>query len=382
MQVGVIKEIKDKENRVALTPEGAKALSDVGHQVRVQADAGAGSGFSDVEYLAAGAQVVSVDSAWAADLVLKVKEPMPVEYPYLNGQIVFTYFHLAGIDKTLTEALLQNSVTALAYETVEDAQGRLPLLTPMSAVAGHMASTIGSYYLARFNQGNGVLLSTILGQQYGKVLIIGDGVVGRHAAKAATALGADVFICGRHDERVSALRQEISPSLNFVLSSRDNIQQHLIDTDLLVGAVLVPGARAPQVVSNKMVQKMQTGSVIVDVSIDQGGCIETSRPTSHSEPVFEKHGVIHYCVTNMPGAYPRTSTLALTAATLPYVLLLANRDLQALIEDDGFAKGVNTCCGHVTNKAIADVLGLTHAFVPFSELTEQVGCHSRRPVTQ
>ncbi len=371
MQIGVIREIKDKENRVALTPKGAKALTEAGHQVHVQTDAGVGSGFSDADYLAAGAETVPLDDAWASELVLKVKEPLPTEYPYLNGQIFFTYFHLAGADKSLTETLLQNRVTAVAYETVEDARGALPLLKPMSAVAGHMATTIGSYYLAKFNRGKGILLSTILDQQYGKVLIIGDGVVGRYAAKAAAALGAQVFICGRHSERLPTLQQEISPTLNFVLSSPDNIRQHLVDTDLLIGAVLLPGARAPYLVTDDMVREMQAGSVIVDVSIDQGGCIETSRPTSHSEPVFEKHDVIHYCVTNMPGAYPRTSTLALTTATLPYALRLAKKGLQAFVEDEGFAKGVNTYLGHLTYKPVAEALGLTNTYSPFSELAKK-----------
>jgi len=370
MQIGVIREIKDKENRVAVTPEGTQALTGSGHQVAVEKDAGVGSGFSDADYRAAGAEIVSVDRAWASELVVKVKEPMPVEYPFLNGQIVFTYFHLAGVDKSLTEALLKTGVTAVAYETVEGAQGNLPLLEPMSAVAGHLAATIGSYYLARFNRGKGVLLSTILHRKYGKVLIIGDGVVGRYAAKAAAALGAEVFICGRHSERAPALREEISPALNFVLSSKENIREHLVDTDLLIGAVLVPGARAPYLVSESMVGEMQAGSVIVDVSIDQGGCVETSRPTSHSEPVYVTHDVIHYCVTNMPGAYPRTSTLALTAATLPYTLRLANTGLQALIEDEGFAKGVNTYSGHVTYEPVAEALGLSNAYASFSELVK------------
>jgi len=368
MKIGVVKEIKDKENRVALTPEGAKALVEAGHQVRVQTGAGSGSGFDDPDYVTAGAEIVSAEAGWDSELVLKVKEPLPVEYAYLNEQIIFTYFHLAGVDKSLTEALLKNRVTAVAYETVEDADGALPLLRPMSAVAGHMAATIGSYYLARFNRGKGVLLSTILDRKYGKVLIIGDGVVGRHAAKAAAALGSEVFICGRHSDRAPALQRDISPALNFLLSSPDNIRRHLVDTDLLIGAVLVPGARAPGVVSDAMVRGMQAGSVIVDVSIDQGGCIETSRPTSHSEPVFEKHGVIHYCVTNMPGAYPKTSTLALTTATLPYALRLADKGAQAFTEDKGFAKGVNTCRGYVTYEPVANVLGLTDSYVPFSEL--------------
>jgi alanine dehydrogenase len=370
VQVGVIREIKDKENRVALTPQGAMALTEAGHQVQVQENAGAGSGFSDADYRAAGAEIVPVDKAWASELVMKVKEPLPVEYRYLDDQIIFTYFHLAGVDKSLTEALLQTRVTAVAYETVEDADHALPLLQPMSAVAGHMAATIGSYYLARFNRGKGILLSRILGQQYGKVLIIGDGVVGRHAAKAATALGADVYICGRHADRIPVLQRDVSPALNFVLSSPDNIRQHLADTDLLIGAVLVPGARAPYLVTEDMVREMQAGSVIIDVSIDQGGCVETSRPTSHSEPVFEKHDVIHYCVTNMPGAYPRTSTLALTTATLPYALRLANERSQALIEDEGFAKGVNTWRGHLTYEPVAQELDLGNAYSPLSALLE------------
>jgi len=368
MQIGVIREIKDKENRVALTPTGTKRLSEAGHQIVVQTDAGAGSGFRNPDYLAAGAEIVSADEAWASQLVLKVKEPLPSEYRYLNGQIVFTYFHLAGVDKSLTDALLQNHVTAVAYETVEDADGALPLLKPMSAVAGHMAATIGSYYLAKFNRGKGMLLSRILDQQYGKVLIVGDGIVGQYAAKASAALGAQVFICGRHSERVPSLRQQISPALNFVLSSPDNIRKHLVDTDLLIGAVLIPGARAPFLVTDDMVREMQAGSVIIDVSIDQGGCIETSRPTSHSEPVFEKHGVIHYCVTNMPGAYPRTSTLALTTATLPYALRLAEKGLQAFAEDEGFAKGVNTCRGYLTYQSVAEVFGLTNKYSPIAKL--------------
>ncbi len=368
MQVGVIKEIKDKENRVALTPEGAKALTRAGHRVRVQKEAGARSGFADADYQAAGAESVTVDKAWASELVLKVKEPLPSEYSHLDRQLIFTYFHLAGVDESLTLALLENRVTAVAYETVEDASGALPLLKPMSAVAGHMAATIGSYYLARFNRGKGVLLGTILDRKYGKVLIVGDGVVGRHAAKAAVGLGADTFICGRHSDRVPELQQEISPHLNFVLSAPDNIRQHLADTDVLIGAVLVTGARAPYVVTDDMVREMQPGSVIIDVSIDQGGCIETSRPTSHSEPVFEQHGVIHYCVTNMPGAYPRTSTIALTSATLPYVLRLAESGLQSFVEDPGFARGVNTHAGRLTFAPVAEALGLSDTYSPFSEL--------------
>jgi alanine dehydrogenase len=365
---GVITEIKDKENRVALTPQGTKTLTDAGHEVLVQTGAGTGSGFSTSDYQSAGAKIVEVDEAWASELVLKVKEPMPVEYEYLDGQMVFTYFHLAGVEKSLTETLLQKKVTAVAYETVEDADGALPLLKPMSAVAGHMAATIGSYYLARFNHGKGILLSKILDEQYGKVLIIGDGVVGRHAGKAAAALGAEVYVCGKYEDRVPGLKQDISPDLNFVLSTPENIHEHVKDTDLLIGAVLLHGARAPFLVTDNMVRDMQAGSVIVDVSIDQGGCVETSQPTSHSDPVFEMHDVIHYCVTNMPGAYPRTSTLALTTATLPYALRLANEGPQAFLEDEGFAKGVNTYRGQLTYKPVADALGMGSAYSPLSQL--------------
>ncbi len=368
MRIGVITEIKDKENRVALTPQGAKTLTDAGHEVSVQSGAGAGSGFSTAEYQSAGAKIVEADEAWACELVLKVKEPMPVEYEYLDGQMVFTYFHLAGVEKSLAETLLQKQVTAIAYETVEDTAGALPLLKPMSAVAGHMAATIGSYYLARFNHGKGILLGEIFGEQYGKVFIIGDGVVGRHAAKAAAALGARVYICGLFEDRVAELKQDISPDLNFVLSTPENIHEHVKDTDLLIGAVLLHGARAPFLVSADMVRDMQAGSVIVDVSIDQGGCVETSQPTSHSDPVFEMHDVIHYCVTNMPGAYPRTSTLALTAATLPYALRLANQGAQAFVEDAGFAKGVNTYKGQLTCKPVANALGMSGAYSPLSAL--------------
>jgi alanine dehydrogenase len=368
MKVGVLKELKDKEHRVALTPVGAKTLHQAGHTVLVQAGAGLGAGFSDTQYLAAGARIVPVEQAWDAELVLKVKEPLASEYHYLKEQILFTYFHLAGVPKALTEALLGQHTTAIAYETVEDAQGTLPLLAPMSAIAGNMAITIGSYYLARFNNGKGIQLGTILGTRYGKVVIIGDGVVGRHAAKTADGMGANVLLFGRQRDRATQLTQNISPHLRFFESTPDTIADQLAAADLVVGAVLVRGAKAPYVVTEAMVQRMQPGSVIVDVSIDQGGCIATSRPTSHSAPVFETHGVIHYCVTNMPGAYPRTSTLALTAATFPYVLQLAQQGLDALRADPGFGKGVNTYKGAVTSKPVAEALCLLSQFREFSTL--------------
>jgi alanine dehydrogenase len=368
MQVGVVKEIKDKEHRVALTPAGAEALYDAGHRVVVQAGAGEGSGFTDAQYGDAGACLGSAQESWDSDLVVKVKEPLVAEYPFLKRQILFTYLHLAGVTSTLTEALLTQQTTAVAYETVEDAHGRLPLLAPMSAVAGNMAIMIGSYYLAKFNHGKGMQLGTVLGRRYGKVVIIGDGVVGRHAAKTAIGIGAQVFLAGRHPDRASQLQHDISPDLCFFASTAELVAHHLEDADLVVGGVLLRGAKAPYVVTEAMVRRMQPGSVIVDVSIDQGGCVETARPTSHSEPVFEQHGIIHYCVTNMPGAYPRTSTMALTTATLPYILQLAQHGLQALHDDPGFRKGVNTHAGYVTSQPVADALGLQSKFREFSAL--------------
>ncbi len=366
MKVGVLKEIKEKENRVALTPAGTRMLVQQGHSVLVETGAGTGSGFDDDAYRQAGAQLVSSESAWDTELVLKVKEPLEKEYRQLREQMLFTYFHLSGVTPTLTEALLEHKTTAVAYETVEDEAGKLPLLAPMSAVAGNMAVTMGNYYLAHFNHGKGMLLARLFGERYGKAVIIGDGVVGRHSARAAVAMGAEVFIAGRHEDRVPDLQKEISPDIQFVLSTPDNIATELRDADLVIGAVLRRGARAPHIVTEAMVQAMQPGSVIVDVSIDQGGCVETSHPTTHSEPVYEKHGVIHYCVANMPGAYPRLSTMALTKATLPYALKLANHGLQALRTDPGFGKGVNTHAGYVTCRAVAEAIGLTDRLREFS----------------
>lgn len=368
MKIGAVKEIKDKENRIALTPSGARTLVEAGHTVLIEGGAGRGSGFPDQEFTGAGCEMVSVSTAWDTDMVIKVKEPVESEFKYLKDQIVFTYFHLAGVTKTLTEALLKKKTTAIAYETIEDDGGKLPLLAPMSAVAGNMAVSVGSYYLAKFNQGNGVQLGSVLGTRYGKVVVLGDGVVGRHAAMTADGMGANVFIFGRHEDRVPQLKKEISENMRFVLSTRENISAHLEDADLVVGAVLLRGAKAPYLVTEEMVKGMQPGSVIADVSIDQGGCIETARPTSHSDPVFEKHGVIHYCVTNMPGAYPRTSTIALTSATLPYAVKLANKELSALREDGGFAKGLNTYKGYVTCKPVAESLNLMSQFKEFSQV--------------
>jgi alanine dehydrogenase len=364
MRIGVPKETKDNESRVGLTPNGVAALRGRGHEVVVERGAGSGCGFDDAGYASAGATLGDAAQAWDRDLVIKVKEPLEREYPRLRGQIVFTYFHLAGAPPQLTEALLVSRTTAIAYETIEDARGRLPLLAPMSAVAGAMAPLVGAYYLAKVNGGRGTLLATVLGGAHGKVVIVGDGVVGRHACDSARGLGATVVVLGLSPQRANEF-ERLGSRVRYLPSTPENLLRELPDTDLLIGGVLRHGARAPHVVTEEMVKRMPAGSVIVDVSIDQGGCVETSRPTSHSHPVFVVHGVTHYCVTNMPGAYPRTSTLALTEATLPYALTLADRGIAAPAEDPGLAKGVNTHAGRVTYRAVADALGLAELYTDF-----------------
>ena len=371
MRIGVPREIKTEEYRVALTPAGARALTGAGHQVIVEQGAGEGSGFSDREYGEAGAVLGSVHDAWSAELVLKVKEPQPEEYAYLCGQIVFTYFHLAAAPRRLLEVLLQTRTTAVAYETLEDDQGRLPLLAPMSGVAGNMATLMGAYYLARFNGGRGTLPANVLERGYGRMLIVGDGVVGQHAAHRACAMGTEVVMAGMDPVRGEALRERYGECFRFIVSSQETIAREVTAADVVVGAVLVRGARAPHVVTEAMVKSMPKGSVVVDVSIDQGGCVETSRPTTHADPVFTVHGVIHYCVANMPGAYPRTSTIALTRATLPYALKLATGGLGALGRDRGVAKAVNTFNGWITCPPVAEYWRMEDRFRPFSVLLEQ-----------
>jgi len=362
MQIGVPKEIKDRENRVALTPAGAAALTRAGHEVVVEGGAGSGSGVSDGDYAKAGARLATAEDAWGAELVVKVKEPLEEEYSFLRGQLVFTYFHLAGVTPKLSKALLETRTTAIAYETIEDATGGLPLLAPMSAVAGNMSITIGNYYLAAFNAGRGMLLGRVFDQSFGKVLVIGDGVVGRHAARTAAALGAEVAVAGRHRDRLPELRRAISEHLHFVQSEPHSVDARAAESDLVVGAVLLRGARAPYVMTRAGVAGMQAGSVIVDVSIDQGGCIETARPTSHSHPTYVEYGVTHYCVTNMPGAYPRAATIALTTATIPYVERLADRGLAALKDDPGFAKGLNVHRGYIGCRPVAEALHKLDAY--------------------
>ncbi len=368
MRIGVVKEIKNQEYRVALMPDQVQQLAKSEHQVYVEKNAGLGSGFSDNKYHEAGAEICDTNKAWASDLVVKVKEPLVQEYQMLQGQLVFTYFHLAGVDPQLTQTLLNSKTTALAYESLEDEDGRLPLLAPMSAVAGNMATQMGSYHLAKSQGGKGTQLGQILGAGYGKVLVIGDGVVGQHAARVACALGAEVTIAGLFPERLDTLRQQISPKLQFIQSNAESISAAIVEMDLVIGAVLCHGQKAPYVVSEFMVKTMQPGSVIVDVSIDQGGCIETSRPTTHDDPTFVLHDVIHYCVTNMPGAFPRTSTVALTTATWPYIEQLADGGLDAIRTEPAFQTALNTFNGYVCNKAVADSLKLNARYRTLNEL--------------
>ncbi len=363
MKIGMPKETKDNENRVGLVPAGVAVLRAAGHEVVVERGAGLGCGFADTDYVASGASLGTADDAWHQSLVVKVKEPLESEYRRLRGQVVFTYFHLAGAPAALTSALLDSGTTAIAYETVEDVSGHLPLLAPMSAIAGGMAPLMGAYYLAKFTGGRGTLLGTVLGAGHGEVAVIGDGVVGRHACDVASALGARVTVFGLAPQRAADFERR--SNVRYSLSTPDGIAARLRESDLVIGAVLRAGARAPHVVTEAMVATMPQGSVIVDVSIDQGGCVATSRPTSHSAPVFVAHGVTHYCVTNMPGAYPRTATLALTAVTLPYVLRLAGGGLSAVAADPGFAKGVNTHAGRLRNAAVADALHLEPVYEPW-----------------
>ena len=364
MKIGVPKETKDKENRVALTPAGAGQLISQGHQVFIEDNAGLGSGFTNDEYISRGAEIVTTKDAWDRELVLKIKEPLETEYQYLKDNILFTYLHLAGVPPSLTDALLKAGTTAIAYETVENEKGKLPLLAPMSAVAGNIAANVGGYYLAKFNGGKGMQLGKVMGTHFGKAMVIGNGIVGQHAAHVLQCMGTRVFIFGRGRSSFDAMQYADPTSMEYVTSTPGSIAEHIVDTDLVVGAVLLAGARAPHVVTEAMVRTMQPGSVIVDVSIDQGGCIETSRPTSHSEPVYTVHDVIHYCVTNMPGAYPRTSTIALTNATLPYIRKLVDSGLHALKSDPGFAKGLNTHKGVITSQVVADALGYGNLYKP------------------
>ncbi len=365
MVIGIPKEIKDNEYRVAIVPSGVRELKEAGHRVLVETNAGAGSSIDDSEYKAAGAEITaSAQEVWKeSDLVIKVKEPRPEEYKYLReGLIVFTFFHLAA-DKALAGELIKKGTTAIAYETVELGDGSLPILTPMSEVAGRLAVQVGAHHLMKAYGGEGVLLSGVPGVRRGTVAIIGAGVVGVNAAKIAVGLGAEVILLDTRVERFRYLDDIFGNTINTVISNSYNIEGALKKADLTIGAVHIPGARTPKLVTRAMLSVMKKGSVIVDVSVDQGGCVETIRPTTHSEPAYVVDGVVHYGVANMPGAVPRTSTFALTNATLPYLLALANKGLKDAVTDAALKKGVNIHKGRVTHKRAAEAVGR-----PYEEL--------------
>lgn len=370
MLIGVPREIKDSENRVALTPAGAEELTSRGHQVLVETGAGSGSGILDEEYEIAGAQVVS-DSASlirAVDMIVKVKEPLPSEYELLRpGQILFTYLHLAT-EADLAKALIERDVTAIAYETIQLADGSLPLLKPMSEVAGRMAVQVGAQYLEKTYGGRGVLLGGVPGVPPAEVVILGGGIVGTNAAKIALGMGAHVTIIEKNPERLRYLSDILHGSVMLVMSNRYNIERAVGYADLLIGAVLIPGARTPILVTEDMVMAMKPGSVIVDIDVDQGGCIETvDRRTTHSDPVYIKHDVVHYSVGNVAAAVPRTSTFALTNATLPHVLEIAEMGVRrAVLANEALAKGVNVIAGTIVHQVVAEALGLP--YVPLEEM--------------
>jgi alanine dehydrogenase len=360
MIVGVPREIKDQEFRVSMTPGGVRMLSEAGHRVVVETRAGEGSGFRDAEYLAAGADIVpDASAAWAAGLVVKVKEPLPSEYSFLRADLtLFTYLHLAA-DRELTLEMVKRGVTGIAYETVELADGQLPLLKPMSEVAGRLAVQKGAFYLEKVNGGCGKLIGGVAGVEPARVTIVGGGVVGASAARIALGMGAEVTVLDRDIDRLRHLEEVLHERLVTRSADPLSVEESVAEADLLIGAVLVKGARTPRVVTREMVARMAAGSVVIDVSVDQGGCIETIRATKHSDPVYFTGGVLHYGVTNMPGAVPRTSTIALSNATLPYVARLAADGVpSALTKNPGLAKGLNTWRGAVTYPAVAEAFGL------------------------
>src|ERR1700731_4849212 len=360
MVIGVPKEVKDHESRVGVTPAGVKALVEAGHKVLVEQKAGTLSAMPDDEYQAAGAEIVgSAHDVWAnAEMVVKVKEPIEKEYVFFReGLVLFTYLPLAPLPG-LTDALLNSKVIGIAYETVRDRANTLPLLTPMSEVAGRMSVQVGAAYLEKEHGGRGVLLGGVPGVAPGNVCIIGGGIVGTNAAKIALGMGAKVTLIDLNLNRLRELDDIFNGRLYTLASNSYNIERAVVEADLLIGGVLIPGAAAPKLVTKAMVSKMKKGAVIVDVAIDQGGCIETAHPTTHSDPSFLVDGVVHYCVTNMPAAVPNTSTLALTNATFPYVLRLAQHGAATAIKaDPGMCEGVNTYAGHLTYKAVAQSLG-------------------------
>lgn len=363
MIVGVPKEIKSDEYRVAMLPVGVQELTQAGHQVLIETDAGQGSGISNEEYEENGAVLATsaADIYKQADLIVKVKEPQAGEWPMIRaGQAIFTYFHFAA-DEKLTQAMLESGATAIAYETIGDGKRQLPLLTPMSEVAGRMSIQEGAKYLEKPFLGRGILLGGVTGVQPATVVILGGGIVGLNAAKVAAGLGANVYILDINLDRLRYIDDISPPNVTTVFSDRHTITETLLQADLVIGAVLIPGARAPRLVRREHLRLMRPGTVIIDVAIDQGGCVETARPTTHAQPTFVVDDVVHYCVTNMPGAVGRTSTYALCNVTLPYVLELASKGIEkAAMENDFIARGVNIHGNSVTNRAVADTFGLEY----------------------
>lgn len=366
MRIGIPKEVKNNENRVAMTPAGVFNLKAAGHDVLIETGAGLGSSFTDEDYIEAGAEIVATAAeAWNVDMVMKVKEPIPSEYGYFRENLIlFTYLHLAP-EVELTKALLDKKVVGIAYETVQLPNNSLPLLAPMSEVAGRMATQIGAQYLEKINGGKGILLSGVPGVSRGKVTIIGGGQAGTNAAKIAVGMGAQVTVLDLSVERLRQLDEIFGDDIQTLVSNPFNIAESVKESDLVVGCVLIPGARAPKLVSEDVVKAMKPGSVLVDIAIDQGGIFETSdRVTTHDDPIYVKHGVVHYAVANMPGAVPRTSTIALTNVTVPYALQIANKGYkQACLDNAALRLGVNTLDGHVTYKAVADAQQLEYVDV-------------------
>ena len=363
MKIGIPKEIKNNENRVGMTPDGVAELVKHGHEVFVQHTAGEGSGFADAAYEKVGAKILpTIEAVYdVAEMIIKVKEPIKPEYPLLkHGQLVFTYFHLA-CDLELTEAMVKSGAVCLAYETVQTADKRLPLLVPMSEVAGRMASINGAYYLQKTKGGKGKLMSGVPGVKPAKVLVLGGGIVGEAAARMAAGMGAEVYITDISLPRLRQLDAELPANVHTLYSTEHNIRKELKDVDIVIGSVLVPGDKAPHLITRDMLKEMEPGTVLVDVAIDQGGCFETSHPTTHSDPVYEVDGIVHYAVANIPGAVPNTSTAALTNATLKYALALADKGWKkACREDAALYKGLNVVEGKITFKAVADVWGMPY----------------------
>ena len=371
MIVGIPKEVKDNEFRVAATPEGVRELIRAGHRAVVESAAGSGSAIADDDYREAGAEILpDADAVFAeADLIVKVKEPQPEEYArFRDGQLLFTYLHLAA-DEGLTRFLMERKVASVAYETVQTADGRLPLLAPMSEIAGRMSPHVGATYLERPRGGRGVLMGGASGVVPARVVVLGAGMAGSNAAWIAAGMEAEVAIVDKNVDRLRFVDEIWRGRIQTVVSSTLAVERLVLEADLVIGAVLVPGAKAPHLVSEDLVARMQPGAVLVDISIDQGGCFETSHVTTHSDPVYERHGVVHYCVGNMPGAVPRTSTYALTNVTLPHLLAIATDGLEDAIRlDPALARGVNVLGGHVTNAGVAEAHGLP--LVPLGELVD------------